>query len=391
MSKLKELVSKNPGIFSIQFLVFVILLILCVVLLATCSDRNDTDSIHDPPDGDWADNWAEDPDVPDVEFVEEVVTESNIHEFVTLGQYRGLPYDKIVVDDHEIEDFIARHLAEGSMMREVTDRAVQKGDVVIMDFVGSVDGVPFPGGSAQGADLMIGSGQFIPGFEEQLIGHHPGETFDIDVSFPESYHSADLAGKDAVFEINLISIYVEVPAELDDEFVQSLGWKPQTVAEYRAYIRERLEESARMSEWHHVLQIIIDSSTIHKLPIDELELRSSMSMMQFYYEAASYGMEIEEFIPLAFNGISLEDFINHHVRPYAINDVIMDIVVRALAAQLGIRLSEEEFNEGVMIFVDEFGYESAEEFIGLYSEEVIHSALLSDKVRDVVLELSIPN
>ena len=393
MSKLKNFFSKHSETFSVRFFVFLGVIILCVVLLVTCRERDEDPGIQDPPGSPGAAEPGTVPDNPgrpgnpEIGLSDDIVTEENISEFITLGQYKGISFDKIIVDDQEVERFISRHMAErGAPLIEVTDRAVREGDIAVFDYEGSVDGVVFD--AAQDVDLEIGSGMFIPGFEEQLIGHNIGDSFEINVTFPEVYHSAELAGQDAVFKIDLTSIGVR---ELTDDFVLELGWDLYTVAEYKEYIKTALEDRARNEDWQNILFDLVINSTFHKLPASEIEHHVSLSVMQLQFQAMSFGVGLEEFIFYYTNGMSVEDFVDLEIRPEAELNVRKDLVVRAIAFQENINLTQAEFDEGVLEIVQEIGYDSVEQFMEIYTAVNVLIALITERVADLVLDNAIPN
>jgi len=375
---------KHSDIFGVQFFVFAGLLLLCIVLLVTCRERpEEEDAFPDNPDS-------------QIKFTYDEVTEQNLFEFVTLGQYKGIRFDRTVVTQQDIDDFVEEFLAEagGSMIK----------------------GEPFPGGADQNAELWIGSGQFIPGFEEQIIGHNVGDEFDIYVTFPVDYH-AELAGRNAIFEIRLLGIYEDheevtdravmdgdrvvidyvgflesgAGAELTDDFVRSLDLGVESVEEFLMIVRERMEEEALTNDRRQVFNAVHENAVFHKVNIDEVEQRTMMTMQPFYFEAAHYGIEIEDFIAQVTQGMSIEDFIEFEVRPYAVNDVTMDLVIRAVAAQEGISLSDAEFEEGVRNYIEQHGYDSIEHFMQFNSVITISVSLLADKIIDVLMDNAIPN
>ena len=166
---------------------------------------------------------------------------------VTLGAYKGIEVEKqeYNVTDEMVEAEIEREREKIASTVEVTDRAVQDGDNVNLDYSGSVDGVKFEGGTAEKQELTIGSGMFIPGFEEQMVGMNVGEEKDITVTFPEQYHSEELAGKEAVFHVKVNAIEETVLPEADDEFAKDVS-EFDTIEELRADKRKKLEEAAAL-------------------------------------------------------------------------------------------------------------------------------------------------
>ena len=157
---------------------------------------------------------------------------------VTLGEYKGLKVDKIStrVTQKEVDEEINKELERNARTIEVTDRAVQDKDQVSLDFEGFVDGVPFEGGKGEKYPLTIGSGSFIPGFEDQLVGAEIGKEVEVNVTFPEDYQAKELSGKDAVFKCTVHEIKAKELPELDDDFASDVSDKSETVDEYRAEI-----------------------------------------------------------------------------------------------------------------------------------------------------------
>ena len=163
---------------------------------------------------------------------------------VKVGEYKGIEVKRTVeaVSAEEVEEELKKVQQRNSRELEITDRAAEDGDTVVIDYSGSVDGVKFDGGTAEKQTLVLGSNSFIPGFEAQVVGHSIGESFDINVKFPEEYHAAELAGKDAVFAIVLHEIKKTELPELDDEFARDVS-EFDTLDEYKADIEAKLKES----------------------------------------------------------------------------------------------------------------------------------------------------
>jgi trigger factor len=391
MSKLKEFTSKHLGIFSIQFCVVVVLLISCIVALAMCSTQDDAEVLQDqePTPEPINGGTVHEPDPDDWEFTTDEVTNDNINQFVTVGQFKGIEFDRVTVDDQDVEDFITQHLAEGTIMADVTDRAAQDGDLVIIDYIGSIDGVPFEFGADSGAELLLGSGMFIPGFEEQIVGHNVGDVFDINVTFPETYHAEELAGEDAVFEITLHVIREERAAELNEDFVRELGL--ESVAEYRTIVRERLEDEAKNNERRQVFSEVLNTVVFHKIPISEVEQREVMTMEQFIYEAEFYNIELEEMVAIMTDGLSIQEFLDFQVRPHVVGDVQMDLVIRSIAAQEGITITQTEVSEEIDRIVREIDfYESVEHFMRFNTITTVMVSMLADRVIEVLMDNAVP-
>ena len=162
---------------------------------------------------------------------------------VTLGDYKGIevPKTRVTVKKDEIEEELKKVQEQNAREITIEDRAVKDGDILTIDYSGSVDGVKFEGGTAEDQTLVIGSGAFIPGFEEQLVGKNLNETADINVTFPEEYHAPDLAGKDAVFTVTVKAIKEKELPELDDEFAAEVS-EFETLEDYKADIKEKIRD-----------------------------------------------------------------------------------------------------------------------------------------------------
>lgn len=169
---------------------------------------------------------------------------------IKIAQYKGVEVEKVeavkVLDEH-VEESIQSTLQAKSTQKEITDRPVKEGDVVTIDYVGKKDGEAFDGGTAEDYQLPIGSGQFIDGFEDGIIGHETGETFDLNLTFPENYQSEDLAGKEVVFTVTLDKIAEVVVPELTDELVAELSEESKTVDEFKKEVKKDLEKSNKQT------------------------------------------------------------------------------------------------------------------------------------------------
>lgn len=260
-----------------------------------------------------------------------------------LGEYKGLSIDKepVKVSAKDVTAAIDRELDNHSRMVDVDDRAAKKGDVVNIDYSGSVDGVKFDGGTAEKQDLELGSGSFIPGFEEQVEGMNIGEERDITVTFPKDYHE-HLAGKEAVFHIVLHAIKVkEIPA-LDDEFVKDVSEKSATVEEYKKEVKARLteqaEQRAKNIETNRLLAKIVENTSID---IPEVMIENEMDTI---VEEESNHMKQQGFtleMYLEYLKMSKEDF-RAQYKEEATNSVKSRLVLEAIVKEEHIEASEED-------------------------------------------------
>jgi trigger factor len=217
---------------------------------------------------------------------------------VTLGEYKGLgiPRGDSTVDEDAIDQEIQRLQDRNAREMEIEDRPIQDDDIVTLDYAGTVDGVPFDGGTADGATLTIGSGQFIPGFEEQMVGMSIGEEADLSVTFPEEYHNDELSGKPAVFHVRVKAIKRRELPELDDDFAQDVS-EFNTLAEFRASLRENLEKQAREKaddEWEAALIETAAQSAQIDLPppMVDSEVRMQMRILESNLQSSRLDLDL---------------------------------------------------------------------------------------------------
>ncbi len=229
---------------------------------------------------------------------------------VKLGEYKGITFEKKVynVTDEDIENDVKRLQERNSRMVDVTDRAVLDGDMVVIDYSGSVDGVKFDGGTAEKQNLTIGSKTFIPGFEEQLIGMNVGEEKDITVKFPEDYHAENLKGKDAVFAIKLHEIKKKELPEVNDEFIKdAVG--AESLDAYKEEVKARLEkQNADRAERELEDEIIkkITEKTEVEIPDALVERQIDNMVQEMSYRLSYQGLKLEDY--LKYMGQSMEDY-----------------------------------------------------------------------------------
>ena len=250
---------------------------------------------------------------------------------VKLGQYRGLEVTRqeTLVSDDEINEELKREQEKNSRLVEV-DRPVQDGDTVILDYSGSVDGEKFDGGTAENQTLVIGSGSFIPGFEEQLVGMAKDETKDITVTFPEEYHAENLAGKEAVFTCTIHKIQEKELPELDDEFAQDVS-EFETLDEYKKSIMDRLTErkqrSAKAAQENEAVDKVIAAS---EMDIPEAMIDSQVTSMYQDYarQLQSQGIPIDTY--LQYMGTT-EEKVKSDMRPQALKQIQTRLVLEEVA------------------------------------------------------------
>ncbi|MBO6137422.1 MAG: trigger factor [Lachnospiraceae bacterium] len=319
---------------------------------------------------------------------------ADLGKLVRLGQYKGLEIsvNSAKVTQEDIDAQIETALSSEAEQIEVTNRAVKDGDIVNIDYEGKKDGVAFDGGTAQGYDLAIGSGTFIEGFEEGLIGAKLGETRDLNLTFPENYGAQELAGQDVVFTVKVNSIKEEKLPELTDELAQKINPDVKTVDEFKAYIKDSLEKAAidasRNAAYSQLLNMVDASSEIvsgNDIPagilneVIEAEKSSFESMMQ------AYGMDIKTY--LSSQGLTEEQY-NEQIKVYSESVARQKLLVRALAQAEKIEVSDADLSEQYENYAQEYGYSSAEEFKSAVEEQqgvdTFKEAVLTRKVEEML-------
>lgn len=320
----------------------------------------------------------------------------DLEKYVTsVGEYKGLEISatKTEVTDEYVEEYIDYVLENSKETMDVTERAVMNGDVVNIDYVGTKDGVAFDGGTAQGYELEIGSGTFIPGFEEGLVGCNIGETIDLNLTFPEQYHSEELAGQEVVFTVTINSISELVKPELTDEFVQNIGMEEcQTVDEFYEVVRTLLEEDATAT-YENELQIQIAEKLMENCEFSE---EIPESLLNYYKEqmradiensAAYIGLELSDYL-IQYYGMTLEQF-ETEIETQAADSTRLAMAYASIAQKENIEVTDDELNKNIEENYANFGYESVEAFMQQDDPEAYRDFLLKTKVRDLLLENAI--
>ncbi len=263
-----------------------------------------------------------------------------------LGKYKGidLSIDKVEVTDEEVDAQVNSILASNPNSQDITDRAVENGDIANIDYEGKKDGVAFDGGTAKGYDLHIGSGSFIPGFEDGVVGMKIGETKDIKLTFPKDYQSTELAGKEVVFTVKVNSIKVETPATLDDAWVEKYtNGKQKTVADFKEATRKEIEESKTMQvefqAQNDAMKTIMASSEFE--PNNEaIEYEKNNQKNQLKKAAEENGMAFDAL--LSMYGMT-EEQLDEQLDTYAKEAVNRKILIDAIAKEAKIKAKKEHY------------------------------------------------
>ena len=300
---------------------------------------------------------------------------------VVLGEYKGVSVKKetTLVTDAEVDAKLEEERSKQAVEAEVEGRAVAEGDTVNLDYAGSVDGVAFAGGTAEGQTLKIGSGSFIPGFEEQMVGMNIGEEKDLNVTFPEKYHSEELAGKAAVFHVKVNSITeTQLPA-LDDDFAKDIS-EFDTLEEYKADIRAKLEKDAAERDNNNftnaVIEKVLENAAV-EIPEAMIERQIDSMMRDFEYRLMGNGLKLDDF--LKYTGSDMQAF-RENYRGQAIKSVKAHLVLEQIEKVEAIDATEEQIDKQLEAFAAQTG-KTVEEFKASLSESDIEY-FKADAIRD---------
>ncbi len=278
---------------------------------------------------------------------------------VKLGEYQGLKVDKVStrVTQKEVDEEIDKERERNARTIDVTDRAVQDKDQITLDFEGFVDGVAFEGGKASDYPLTIGSGAFIPGFEDQLIGANIDEEKEINVTFPEEYQAKELAGKAAVFKCTVHSIKAKELPELDDEFVSDVSEKSETVdaykAEVKAKIKERKENEGKQKREDQSVEQAVANAEMD-IPEAMISFQSRQMVDDFARRIMQQGMTMEQYFQ--FTGLS-EEKMMEEFKPEAEKRIRTRLTLEAIVAAENIEVSEERLDEELQKMADSYKME----------------------------------
>ncbi len=306
---------------------------------------------------------------------------------VTLGQYKDVEVDKVdvSVSDEEIEAEINRERENNARIIDVDDRPVQDGDQIKLDFDGSVDGVPFEGGKSTDCPLTIGSGSFIPGFEEQLIGAKIGEPLDVTVTFPEDYHSQDLAGKTAVFACKVNAIQVKELPEVDDEFAQDVS-EFDTLDEYKEDIRKnitaRKEADAKNARRD---QAVEKAAANAQIDIPEVMIKEEAQRMaeDFATRLQSQGMQIEQYMQMfGMDANGLLEQMKKDAEPRLRSTLMLEAVANAENMEVTDERLDEEFKK--MADMYKMDVEKIKELMGEAGTRQMKSDLLLQMAAELI-------
>ncbi len=310
---------------------------------------------------------------------------------VTLGDYKGIEVEKkeATVTEEEILEKINKEREQNSRTITVEDRAVMDGDITVIDFEGFVDGVPFEGGKGEDYSLTIGSHSFIDTFEEQLIGKEIGAEVDVNVTFPEQYQAAELAGKPALFKVVVKEIKVKELPELDDDFAQDVS-EFDTLDEYKesikATIKEGKEKELKTAKENEIVDKIIENATMD-IPEPMIKVQVNQMADDFAQRVQYQGLNIEQYFQ--FTGMDANKFLES-LHPQALKRIQSRLVLETIAKLENIEVSEEELEKELtdMATMYQMEADKLKELIGEKEKEQIKADLAVQKAVDFVVAQS---
>ncbi|CEG28057.1 trigger factor [Bacillus sp. B-jedd] len=309
---------------------------------------------------------------------------------VKLGEYKGLEveeFDTTVTDEDvnkEIDTLRERH-AELVVKEEGT---AENGDTVVLDFKGFVDGEAFEGGESENYSLELGSGSFIPGFEEQLVGVAAGESKDVEVSFPEEYHAAELAGKPATFKVTVHEIKGKELPELDDEFAKDVDDEVETLDELKNKIKSRLEHDKNHQKEHHVRDSVIEKAAANtevELPAVMVQSETDRMMQEFEQRLQMQGMNLDLYFQ--FSGQD-EEALREQMKGDAEKRVRVNLALEAIAKAENIEVTEEDINAELEKMAEMYNMTPENIVNALGGTEVLKSDIEKNKAVDFLVENS---
>lgn len=292
---------------------------------------------------------------------------------VTLGEYKGLAAEKasVSVPAKEVKEELER-MAKRMARVENVERKAKKGDTVTIDFEGFIDGVPFDGGKGENHDLELGSGSFIPGFEDQLIGCKPGDEKDVEVTFPEEYHAEELKGKPAVFKCTVHAVKQTILPEMDDEFAKDVSETAETIDDLKKEITENLTKSktdAADREFEEKLLDQVLEGMQAEIPQVMFDSEADVILNDFGYRLQMQGISLDQYVRM--QGMDLPSFRKVFL-PQAERQVKVRLALRKIVELENIEVSEEDLNAEYAKLAERYGMEDAQ----------IRAAVTADAVTD---------
>lgn len=308
---------------------------------------------------------------------------------VTLGKYLGVTVSKVdtTVTDEEVDAALEKERNNNARTVSVTDRPVQSGDTAVIDFEGFVDGAAFEGGKGENHPLEIGSHSFIDTFEDQLIGKNAGDEVEVNVTFPEQYQAAELAGKPALFKVKIHEVKAKELPELNDEFASDVS-EFETLAEYKESLKKNLqqqkENEAKKTKEDEAIQKIIDKSKMD-LPEAMITTQCENMVEEFSQRLAQSGLSMEQY--LQFSGMTMDKMMEQ-VRPEAVSRIQSSLVLEQIAKEENIEVTDEDVDAEIAKMAANYGMEAdkLKEYMGDAEKASMKRELAITKAVDLIME-----
>lgn len=303
----------------------------------------------------------------------------DISEYLTLGTYSGIEVS-LSERETELEQGINKLLDDNATENEITDRAVKDGDIANIDYTGTLNGEAFAGGSSTNYNLEIGSGSFIEGFEEGIIGKNIGDIFDIKTVFPADYaYNAALAGQEVNFNVKINSIKEKIIPELTDDFIKEFT-DYETIDEYKTETRKTLKDN-------YIWNKVIENSVIIRYPEKNVKTYYDNMIDNYTKYAVNNGYTLETFLTQS-TGQTVEAFLKEAAE-YAKSQVKQEMIMYSIARTENISLNDDEYKSKSLEYAEKFGFKTVAEMEKSYKKETVKMNMLMEKVTEYVVGLSV--
>ena len=309
----------------------------------------------------------------------------------TVKQYKGLEIEKIdtKVSKKDLEAALEAVREKNAKVVTIEDRALQNGDTSTINFEGFVDEVAFEGGKGENFELVIGSGQFIPGFEEQLVGMKIGEDRDINVKFPKEYHSDTLADKDAIFKVKLLAIKGKVLPELDDEFAKDVS-EFTTLEEYKKDLEEKTkkekEVQAKLEKETKVIEKLIENTEV-EIPTSMMDDQIEQMVEQFGANLAQQGLDLDKYCQYV--GTTVGKF-KEELEPQAIKDIKLKLALEFISKTEKVEIKDADIEEKIKELSAQYGQDNASDLLkNENARNYMKERLLQDKIMELIIDTAV--
>lgn len=392
----RQMQERNWSDYMKKKLVYLLMTAVMAGMLSACGGKESGNTEESQTAGTESESTQGSEDGSGTQAEEIVLKDLDVESRVTLNKYKGMQVtlQKPAVSEEEVNEAINEALGKlgGVEGAAIMDKAVEEGDTVNINYAGTVDGVAFDGGtddSEEGTDLKIGAGGFIPGFEDGIVGVKPGETVDVDVTFPEDYHE-ELAGKDAVFSITVNGI---APSQLSEELLPFLNEEAATVEEYRESVQTGLLES-KQAEFDYYYNSQVEDILISTLVGECSYTDVPQALVEKYHNniinnltktANMYGVDLETYAVLAYGMSEYSDF-EDLMADWAEQSAKQALAFQAIANKENLNISDEKLDEELEKYVADAGYGSVEEFLDGGTKEEYREFLMFSAVLDFLRE-----